>query len=186
IVFFKLSNFFSEEESKQLLKDSVREAYATKGEKVIEMNCQAIDRGLEGLQKIQVPPEWKDAELEKEEPLPDDPAADFIQKIQRPFTKRLGNKIPVSHFVPGGSTPTGTAQYEKRGIALEVPSWNPDKCIQCNICSIVCPHGVIHPFIATKEEKENAPSGMKFKKLEGKKKDHLYYTLQISPMHCTG
>lgn len=185
--FFKLANIIPVEEAMKYLKDSVDESYGLKGDKIVQMNYASIDRGVDALVKIDVPASWGSAVEEaaatvaKDEP-------DFIKNILRPMAAQDGNSLPVSAFVgrEDGSFPVGTSQYEKRGIAVNVPEWYSDKCIQCNQCSFVCPHAAIRPFLLDEEEVKNAPEGFNTVKATGKEFDGLQYKIQVSPLDCTG
>lgn len=162
--FFKLANVIPVNEAVELLKNSVEKTYGKKGEKIVEMNKAAIDTGIDAVHKVNIPSSWKNAEVEptsiKEEP-------DFIKKVQRPMSRHEGDELPVSAFngMEDGTFPLGTTSYEKRGIAVMIPEWQIDKCIQCNQCSYICPHSVIRAYLLNKDEKEKAPSTFETKKL---------------------
>ncbi|MGG7059396.1 pyruvate:ferredoxin (flavodoxin) oxidoreductase [Clostridium tertium] len=187
--FFKLANIIPIEDAVKYLKDAVVTSYGKKGEKVINMNFEAIDKGLESLIKVNTPESWKNAEddmLEEKMSVPK-----FVEEICIPINKLEGGSLPVSTFVDSGVSDgtfmAGTTAFEKRGIAVNVPEWLPDKCIQCNQCSFVCPHAVIRPFLATKKEIENAPDSYKSVKANGVKGDkEFHYTIGITPLDCTG
>ncbi len=183
--FFKLSNILPEEQFIAELKNAVKYSYSKKGDKVIEMNNQAIERGVRGIHKVNVPAEWKNA-TDAENTNVTEP--DFIRNILRPMEAQNGNKLPVSAFVgmEDGTYPSGSTAYEKRGIAVNVPKWIIENCIQCNQCAFVCPHAVIRPFLLTDEEVEKAPSTFVTKKAVGKGLEGLNFKIQISPMDCTG
>lgn len=183
--FFKLANVIPVEQALDLLKTSVEKTYGKKGEKIVNMNKEAIDQGVNALHKVNVPKAWADAKDEniaiKEEP-------DFVKNIQRPMERHEGDELPVSAFngMEDGTFPMGTTSYEKRGIAVTVPQWQIDKCIQCNQCSLVCPHAVIRALLLDDNEKENAPETFNTKKPLGKGLENLHYRIQISPLDCTG
>lgn len=183
--FFNLSKVLPIEEALAHLKDSVVKEYGRKGEKVVKMNHDAIDAGVDAPVKINVPESWKNAtaaeEVHEERPA-------FIDEVVIPMTRQLGNDLPVSAFkdIANGELPMGTSQYEKRGIAAAVPEWQIDNCIQCNRCSLVCPHAVVRPFLVTEEEKVNAPAGFETKKAVGKGLEEYGYRIQVSPLDCTG
>ncbi|AUM87331.1 pyruvate:ferredoxin (flavodoxin) oxidoreductase [Clostridium botulinum] len=183
--FFKLANVIPVNEAVELLKNSVEKTYGKKGEKIVEMNKAAIDTGIDAVHKVNIPSSWKNAEVEptsiKEEP-------DFIKKVQRPMSRHEGDELPVSAFngMEDGTFPLGTTSYEKRGIAVMIPEWQIDKCIQCNQCSYICPHSVIRAYLLNKDEKEKAPSTFETKKAAGKGLEELGYRIQISPLDCTG
>ena len=183
--FFKLTNIIPIEEATKYLKEAVVKAYGNKGENIVNTNYQAIDKGFEAVVKINVPESWKTT---AEEPIPDIDEPDFIKNILRPMNAMKGDFLPVSAFngYEDGTFPNGTSAYEKRGIAVNVPEWIADNCIQCNICSLVCPHAVIRPVLATKEELANAPAGFVTKQAVGKGLEDLQFKIQVSTMDCTG
>ena len=184
-VFFELTKVIPVEQANQYLKEAIQQTYAKKGEDIVRINCMAIDRGQQALHQVLIPEGWNHiAEDEtaiehKEEP-------DYIKNILRPVTALQGNDIPVSAFVgiEEGKIPAGTSQYEKRGIAVKVPCWNPENCVQCNQCSFVCPHAVIRPFLMTEEESKKY--GAKGISANGKGLEGYRYRIQISPLDCTG
>ncbi|MBR5236491.1 MAG: pyruvate:ferredoxin (flavodoxin) oxidoreductase [Clostridia bacterium] len=184
--FFKLANVLPIEEAVPLLKDAINRTYGKKGQKIVDMNCQAVDLALDAIVKIDVPASWKNAA--------DDAVAedanrpDFVKKIADPVNAQKGNKLPVSAFVgiEDGTFEQGTAQYEKRTIAINVPQWIPENCIQCNQCSLVCPHATIRPFLLTDEEAANAPEGFTTLDAVGPQLKGLKFRLQVSPKDCTG
>ncbi|HBN86349.1 MAG TPA: pyruvate:ferredoxin (flavodoxin) oxidoreductase, partial [Clostridiales bacterium] len=184
-VFFKLANVIPVEQAIEYLKESVTQVYGSKGEKVVQMNIQAIDRSLEALHKVAVPSEWENA---KDQPLPEKDEPDFIKTIARPMARHEGDELPVSSFLgmEDGSFPMGTTKYEKRGIAVTIPEWQIDNCIQCNQCSYVCPHAVIRPFILDQGERDKAPETFLTLKGKGKGLDQYQYRIQVSPLDCTG
>ncbi|SCH16885.1 MULTISPECIES: pyruvate:ferredoxin (flavodoxin) oxidoreductase [unclassified Romboutsia] len=184
--FFKLANIIPVEQAVEYLKDSIAKAYGKKGEKVVNMNYEAVERGINSLVKVEVPAEWANANDEKVEKV-EEPY--FIKNILRPITAQQGNKLPVSAFNEGledGTMPHGTAAYEKRGIAVNVPEWILENCIQCNQCSFICPHSCIRPVLVNEEELQNAPESFNAKKAIGKGFEGLQYRIQLSPMDCTG
>ena len=183
--FFNLTKVIDTDDAMKYLKDSIVKAYGHKGEDIVAMNYQAVDMGTSAYEKIDIPEAWLDAKDEdkKELDLPD-----FIKNIVKPMEEQKEDEIPVSAFkdIDNGAWETATTQYEKRGVALNVPEWQIDKCIQCNQCSFVCPHAVIRPFLVTEEEKANAPEGFETKKAIGKGMDGYEFRIQISPLDCTG
>ncbi|MBS7132353.1 pyruvate:ferredoxin (flavodoxin) oxidoreductase [Clostridium paraputrificum] len=187
--FFKVANIIPVEDAIKYLKEAVVNTYSKKGEKIVNMNHAAIDAGLDAIVKIDVPDSWKDAKedgkIEENMNVPD-----FIKNICEPMNKLEGNKLPVSAFVNAdmtdGTFMSGTTAYEKRGIAVNVPEWIPENCIQCNQCSYVCPHATIRPFLINEKEKENAPEGMKIIPANGFKGEAMYYMIGVSPLDCTG
>ncbi|MCY6370446.1 pyruvate:ferredoxin (flavodoxin) oxidoreductase [Clostridium ganghwense] len=183
--FFKLANIIPVEDAVKYLKEAVVTSYGKKGEKVVNMNNAAIDKGIEALVKIEVPESWKNEE-EKVEVERDVPA--FIKNIADVMNRQEGDNLPVSAFngIEDGTFPAGTAAYEKRGIAVNIPEWKLDNCIQCNQCSYVCPHSVIRPFLLTEEEYNNKPADFKAVEAKGIKGEKMYYSMAISALDCTG
>ena len=181
--FFKLADIISLEDAVKYLKEAVEHSYGLKGKDVVDMNNAAIDMGVNAVVKVDVPATWADAA--------DTEAAaksgnDFIDNILVPMNRMEGDKLPVSAFKDheDGTFPSGTAAYEKRGIAINVPEWQMEKCIQCNQCAFVCPHAVIRPVLMTEEEAANAPAGMLSKDAIGAK--GLKFHMAVSPLDCTG
>ncbi len=187
--FFKLANVIPAEDAVKYMKDAATASYGKKGEKVVAMNHAAIDRGMEGMVKIDVPASWANASddaccchgVEGDSEL-----AVYVRDIQNPVNDQKGDSLPVSAFMDyvDGTLPVGSAAYEKRGIAVDVPSWNPDNCIQCNFCSYVCPHAVIRPVIMTAEEAANAPEGTKTADATGM--PGYKFAMTVSALDCTG
>jgi pyruvate-ferredoxin/flavodoxin oxidoreductase len=149
------------------------------------MNNAAVDKGIGALVKVNIPDTWKDAK-DEEMPIKEEP--DFIKRIQRPMARHEGDELPVSAFLgmEDGSHPLGTTAYEKRGIAVMLPEWQMDKCIQCGRCSYVCPHATIRTLLVNEEELKNAPSTFKTKQALGKGLENLHFRVQIAPLDCTG
>jgi pyruvate-ferredoxin/flavodoxin oxidoreductase len=181
--FFKLANVIPLETALAYLKEEVVKSYGKKGQKIVDMNNAAIDKGVEAIVKIEVPASWKNAVDEKVE---GSNVPEFIDKIVVPMNRQEGDKLPVSAFIgmEDGTFPCGTSAYEKRGVAIEVPEWLADKCIQCNQCSYVCPHASIRPVLATDEEVANAPEGFVCKPATGAK--GLNFRMAVSPLDCMG
>ncbi|MFU0823692.1 pyruvate:ferredoxin (flavodoxin) oxidoreductase [Clostridium sp.] len=181
--FFKLSNVIPVEDAVKYLKDAVVTSYGKKGQAVVDMNNAAIDKGIESLVKIEVPASWAQAEEEAAAAVE---VPEFISKIVNPMNRLEGDKLPVSAFIgmEDGTFPHGTAAYEKRGIAITVPEWQMDKCIQCNQCAYVCPHAAIRPILTTEEEAAKAPASFEAKDAIGAK--GLKFTIAVSPLDCTG
>ncbi len=187
--FFKLSKILPEEKAIELMKKAVKDTYGKKGDDIVQMNYTAIDKGAEGVVKVDVPESWKNAEItESKETVTGDrkDAVDFVNNIQSYVNSYKGNSLPVSAFLPyaDGTTPSGTSAFEKRGIATEVPEWIPENCIQCNFCSYVCPHAVIRPAAMTEEELKGAPEGTKSKDMTGM--PGLKFSVVVSALDCTG
>ena len=185
--FFKLANIIPVEDAVKYLKDAVVTSYGKKGQKVVDMNNAAIDKGIESIVEITVPAEWKTAKDEvKEEGRP---RPEFVKKIVDPMNRQEGFELPVSAFdgMEDGTFEQGTAAFEKRGIAINVPEWDKEKCIQCNQCSYVCPHATIRPFLLTEEEAKDAPEGLKLVAARALKTETpMSYTMAVDPLDCTG
>ena len=185
--FFKIANIIPVEDAVKHLKDAVVKSYGKKGEKVVNMNYAAIDKGVESIVKIEVPAHWKDAVEETVAKGKAIPA--FIEKIVNPMNRQEGFGLPVSTFIgmEDGTFEAGTAAYEKRGVAVNVPEWVQENCIQCNQCAYVCPHAVIRPFLLNEDEKANAPEAMKIVAAKAlKTEETTYYSIGITPLDCTG
>ena len=184
--FFKLAEIIPQEEATEYLKASIKKAYGKKGEKVVNMNYEAVEAGMNSLVKINVPENWKTATEESKVETKE--VTDFVKNIMNPMNALEGDKLPVSAFngLEDGTFPAGTAAYEKRGVATDVPEWNMSKCIQCNQCAFVCPHACIRPVLVTDEELAKAPAGFETKKATGKTLAGLNYRIQVSTLDCTG
>ena len=188
--FFKLTGIIPEDQAIDLMKAAAKATYGRKGDDVVQKNWAAIDAGAKQVVEIQVPESWKNAEDEglhmthATEGRQD--VIDFVNNIQAKVNAQEGNSLPVSAFKDyvDGTTPSGAAAYEKRGIAVNIPVWNPENCIQCNRCAYVCPHAVIRPVALTAEEAANAPEGMKTLDLTGMKE--YKFTMSVSALDCTG
>jgi pyruvate-ferredoxin/flavodoxin oxidoreductase len=171
------------------MKEFAYKSYIKKGEKIVELNYQAIDKGAEGLIEVKVDPAWADLpdESDKKDPYV---GTDFVEKIAKPVNAAKGESLPVSVFkgYEDGSFEHGTSEYEKRGIGVMVPKWIEENCIQCNQCAFVCPHAVIRPFLISDEELEKAPAGVKNHVLDAKGKEvkGFKYKIQVSALDCTG
>ncbi|MBQ1947251.1 MAG: pyruvate:ferredoxin (flavodoxin) oxidoreductase [Clostridia bacterium] len=183
--FFKLANVIPFEDAVGYMKDAVVKSFGAKGEKIVSMNHAAIAEGEKNIKKIDVPADWANAvdapKAEVDEP-------EFIKNVLRPCNAQAGDAIPVSTFMNmiDGHMPQGSAAYEKRGIAVDVPSWNAEKCIQCNQCATACPHAAIRPVVLTEEELKNAPAAMKSKKMIGKGFEGYAFSMIITPLDCSG
>ena len=188
--FFKLTGIIPEDKAIELMKAAAKATYGRKGEEVVNKNYAAIDAGAKNVVKVDVPESWLNAEDEGlDYPVATGArkdAVDFVNDIQTKVSAQEGNNLPVSAFADyvDGSTPSGTSAYEKRGIAVNVPQWNPDNCIQCNFCSYVCPHAAIRPVAMTEDEAAKAPADMKMKAMTGfaDKK----FAIVVSALDCTG
>ncbi len=183
--FFKLANVIEVEQAVAYLKEAVEHSYGKKGQKIVDMNNAAIDRGITDLVKVEIPADWAEAKDEAKE---NADIPEFIEEVLIPMNRQEGDDLPVSAFTgrEDGTFPAGTAAYEKRGVAVNVPQWKIENCIQCNQCSFVCPHASIRPFLVDEEQKANAPAGFETLKAVGKGLDGQYYRMQVSPMDCMG
>ena len=184
--FFKLANVLPIEEAVEHMKAAAVKTFSRKGEKIVNMNLAAIDRGLTDTVKINVPAEW--AELPDDVETVDESLPEFVRKVLIPMNRADGDNIPVSTFTQyaDGIMPIGMAKYEKRGVADNVPVWDADKCIGCNRCSLVCPHAAIRPFLFTQEEADAAPEGCVTKKALGKGFENYTYRIQVDVLDCQG
>jgi pyruvate-ferredoxin/flavodoxin oxidoreductase len=183
--FFKLANVIPVEDAVEYLKNSIEKTYGKKGDKIVEMNKQAVDMGIHGLTKVEVPEDWSDAK-DMDAPVKEEP--EFVKNIQRPMARMEGDELPVSAFIgmEDGTFPLGTTAYEKRGIAVLVPMWDIEKCIQCNQCSLICPHATVRPFLLGEEEVKNKPETFHTKKAMGKGLENYQYRIQVAPLDCVG
>ncbi len=182
-VFFKLANVIDYDKAIVLLKDSIQQTYSSKGDAVVQMNLQAVDMVASALTQIDYPASWKDAQ---DTPVVETGIPKFIVDISRPILALEGDKLPVSLFPPDGVMPVGTTAYEKQAVAINIPEWNVDNCIQCTQCSFVCPHAAIRPVLATDEELKNAPSSFVTKKAVGPQLQGLNYRIQNYAEDCMG
>ena len=194
-VFFKLAGVIPVDEAITRLKEAIVKAYGKKGEKVVQMNNAGVDAALDNLVEVNVPESWASASRSSkdgEQQIPE-----WVIKVMRPMELQEGDVLPVSAFAadldgkydwtgPDGTFPVATTQYEKRGVAISVPKWNPDNCIQCNFCSFVCPHAAIRPVLATDDELANAPAGFATVPAKGKGLDGFRFRIQVSVLDCTG
>ncbi|MBU0734722.1 MAG: pyruvate:ferredoxin (flavodoxin) oxidoreductase [Proteobacteria bacterium] len=181
--FFQIANVIPPDQAFGYVKDAIKETYGKKGENVVQMNMDAVDKAVGALQKIKVPKAWAkaghEAYIGKDEP-------EFVTNVMRPMLAQQGDKLPVSAMPPDGIFPTATTRYEKRGIAIYTPEWQPENCIQCNQCAFVCPHAVIRPVLARKEDLENAPEGFTTVEAKGKELKGMRFRIQGNPLDCTG
>ncbi|NFI94392.1 pyruvate:ferredoxin (flavodoxin) oxidoreductase [Clostridium botulinum] len=185
--FFKLANIIPVEDAVKYLKDSVVTSYGKKGEKVVNMNNAAIDKGVESIVEIKLPEAWKTVKDEEVAPLKN--ASEFVKNIVVPMNRQEGDSLPVSAFVgmEDGTFEAGTAAFEKRGIAVNVPVWDAEKCIQCNQCSLVCPHASIRPILLNEAEKNAAPADATIVDAKAlKSEEKLFYTMGVAPLDCSG
>jgi pyruvate-ferredoxin/flavodoxin oxidoreductase len=182
--FFKLSKVLPVDDAIKYLKEEVEKSYGHKGQSIVDMNNAAIDKGVQMINKIEVPENWIDAEVETTEYPADMP--DFVKNVMKKIARQEGNELPVSTFNgrEDGSFPDSITKWEKRGIAIDVPIWNNDKCIQCNQCSYVCSHAVIRPILVDELEAKNAPDC--YEMMDAKGYEGMKYHLALSGMDCTG
>ncbi len=184
--FFKITGIIPYEEAVGYMKKAIVKSYGKKGEHIVNMNYAAVDRGGE-YTKVEIPAEWKEITAKFENPNKDRLAPAFVKEIADVVNAQAGDTLPVSVFneYVDGTIPAGTSAYEKRGVAVNVPEWQADKCIQCNSCAFVCPHAAIRPFLLTDEEAANAPEGLKLQ--DGKATFKAYkFALSVSVLDCTG
>ncbi len=185
--FFKIANVIPFEKAVEEMKKAIQKSYGKKGEDIVNMNYAAVDAGGSAVEKVEVPAEWAAIEVKAAEAAVDSSRPAFVQKIVDPINALKGDLLPVSAFLgrEDGTWDNGTAAYEKRGIAVNVPEWQVDNCIQCNQCAYVCPHAAIRPFLATEEEAAAAPEGTTFKQGLGETKAYKF-RIQVSPLDCVG
>ncbi len=185
--FFKIADIIPFEQAVAEMKHAAEKSYGKKGDKVLKMNYDAIDRGSD-YEKIDIPCEWKNITVAKFRPASYDRLApDWVRNVADVVNAQAGNDLPVSAFLnlEDGTIPAGTSAYEKRGIATHIPEWKSENCIQCNQCAYVCPHAAIRPFLMTEEEQAKAPAGIKKIKGNGPFKEYSF-TIQVTTMDCTG
>ena len=183
--FFKLANIIPYEEAAGYMKQMIKKAYGKKGDDVVNMNYACVDNAIAGLVEVTVPESWANATTGAKAVEVD--GDEYFKNVVNPILRQEGDKLPVSAFAPDGTVPTATTKYEKRGIAPTVPVWIPDNCIQCNQCSLVCPHACLRPVLSTAEQDANAPASYVTKPAIAQLKDTGYnYRIQLSPLDCTG
>ncbi|MBK8807483.1 MAG: pyruvate:ferredoxin (flavodoxin) oxidoreductase [Bacteroidales bacterium] len=193
--FFKLANVIPYEDAVKFMKSAVKKTYGKKGDDIVEMNIKAIDKGADNLEEVVVDKAWSALSSKSDFTIyqgitdkTDKELAAFVKNIAGVMNLQEGDKLPVSAFkeYADGTIPNGTAAFEKRGIAVNIPEWQPEFCIQCNQCAYVCPHAVIRPFLISEKELAGAPKGLKTLKPVGKGFEGLEYKIQVSPLDCTG
>lgn len=186
--FFKIADIIPADRAKELMKAAAKKSYMKKGQAIVDMNYAAIDRGMEDLKKVEIPADWANAVDNSVADKAEGNGAlvEYVNEILKPVNAYKGNKLPVSTFMDhvDGTAPNGSAAYEKRGIAVDVPEWNPENCIQCNRCAIVCPHAVIRPVAMTADELAKAPEGTKSLPMMGLK--DFNFVMTVSTLDCTG
>ncbi|OGP58739.1 MAG: pyruvate:ferredoxin (flavodoxin) oxidoreductase [Deltaproteobacteria bacterium RBG_13_49_15] len=181
--FFKLAGVITVKDAVEYLKTDIVKMFGMKGDAVVKMNQAAVDKTLDNLVEIKYPQHWT-AAGEIGTPSSDEP--EFVKQVIRPMLAQQGDRLPVSAFSPDGIFPVGTTQYEKRGVAIMIPEWIPENCIQCNQCAMVCPHAAIRPYLLTDQESETAPDGFGAIKATGKELKGHRFRVQVSPLDCMG
>ncbi|MDL2316734.1 pyruvate:ferredoxin (flavodoxin) oxidoreductase [Desulfovibrio sp. OttesenSCG-928-A18] len=194
--FFKLSKVLPFEQAVALLKDSIKKTYGSKGDKIVNMNIAAVDKAVDALTAVKYPASWAEAVDEAagcrdgvHSPGCDccaDSDPEYISDVVRPILAQKGDSLPVSAFSANGIWPLGTSAYEKRGVAIMVPHWIPENCIQCNQCSFVCPHASIRPYLVSNEELAGAPASFATVEAKGKEVKGLRYRMQVYSQDCLG
>ena len=184
--FFKLANIIPYEQAADYMKQMIKKAYGKKGDDVVNMNYACVDNAIAGLVEVKVPAEWANAKTGAV--AADVGGSEYFKKVVDPILRQEGDKLPVSAFAPDGSVPSGTTKYEKRGVAPNVPSWIPENCIQCNQCSLVCPHACLRPVLTDDKQAAKAPKtyvAVAPKNPQLKAAGYTY-RMQLSPLDCTG
>jgi pyruvate-ferredoxin/flavodoxin oxidoreductase len=181
--FFKLANVIPVDQAVAYLKDQIKKMFGMKGDKIVNMNCDAVDMTLDKLVEIKYPASWGEAQgaAAAAENVPD-----FVKNVMQPALAQQGDKLPVSAFTPDGIFPVATTQYEKRGVAIMVPEWVMDNCIQCNQCAMVCPHAAIRPHLLDASDVAQAPEGFAAKKAVGKELKDYQFRVQVNVLDCMG
>ncbi|MCP4648512.1 MAG: pyruvate:ferredoxin (flavodoxin) oxidoreductase [PVC group bacterium] len=182
--FFKISNIIPTDDAVKAIKDAIKKTYGKKGDKIVEMNNKAVDVGLNAMEEVKVPAEAT-SKITIPDIVPND-APEFVKNVTSQIISCRGDDLPVSAFPVDGTWPTATSKFEKRNIAVQIPEWIPDLCIQCGQCSFVCPHGVIRMKIYDSDLVKSAPEKFKSSKATGKGLDNKSFTLQVAPEDCTG
>jgi pyruvate-ferredoxin/flavodoxin oxidoreductase len=183
--FFKLAEVIPVDDAIKFIKEAIKKTYGKKGDKIVNMNIAAVDKSIEALEEIKYSDGWATvttgAAIESDENVPD-----FVKNVMKPMIRQEGDKLPVSAFATDGVFPVGTTQYEKRGVAISIPVWDPETCIQCNQCAFVCPHAAIRPYLVKSDAKNSVPAGFKTKAAIGKELSGYDFRIQVSPLDCTG
>lgn len=183
--FFQITNIIPIDNATNYMKEAIKNTYERKGQNILDMNYKAVDAGVAGVKKVNVPSSWANV-IEEDAQTANVP--DFVKKINMPIDALKGDLLPVSTFrgIEDGTFENGTSQYEKRAIAVNVPHWIKENCIQCNQCSYVCPHATIRPFLSTEEERKDATTNFEFKKAIGKGLENYGFTIAVNQLDCTG
>ncbi|MDL2324110.1 pyruvate:ferredoxin (flavodoxin) oxidoreductase [Ruminococcaceae bacterium OttesenSCG-928-A16] len=188
--FFKLANIMSTEDAVKFMKDAAYKSYSSKGEAIVNANYAAIDAGVDALVKVDIPASWKTAagEVAKEKIEGPEKLVKMVTEIMEPVNLNDGDSLPVSAFVnhADGTFEQGASAFEKRGVAVDVPEWDPTKCIQCNQCSYVCPHATIRPFVLDEKDMASAPKTIETAQMKGKDMDAYQFVQAVSPLDCMG
>jgi pyruvate-ferredoxin/flavodoxin oxidoreductase len=186
--FFKLSGVLPFEQAIELLKNEIKAVYGSKGDEIVNMNLEAVDKTLKNIKAIKYPASWKNAGGKNKKIEKNDKEPEFVSEVMRPILAQKGDELPVSAFAPDGIFPVATSQFEKRGVAINVPEWNAENCIQCNQCSFVCPHAAITPVLLDEEDLKYAPENFITKDAIGKevKDQNFSYRMQINTLDCLG
>ena len=188
--FFALAGVLPREDAIKYMKQAAEKSFAKKGQAIVEMNWKAIDAGFDAYHKVEVPASWADAKdpADDHQMVGNPATVDMVKNLLNPIGKMDGDSLPVSAFEKyvDGQFEQGASAYEKRGVAVTVPEWNADKCIQCNQCAYVCPHATIRPFALTADEAAKAPAALKTKKMNGKGCEDYLFTMAVSPLDCMG
>ncbi len=182
--FFKIADIIPVEKAFEYIKYAIKKTYGKKGDKVVNMNIAAVDRAAEALEEIKYPASWATATTGAV--IPEEDVPEYVKNVIKPILRQEGDKLPVSALSPDGTVPVGTTKFEKRGIAIKVPVWNPETCIQCNQCSFVCPHAAIQPYLIKSDAMGKAPAGFKTKAATGKEFAGYEFRMQVSPLDCAG
>jgi pyruvate-ferredoxin/flavodoxin oxidoreductase len=181
--FFKLANVIPVDDAIGYLKDQIQYMFGKKGENIVKMNCDAVDMTLENLEAIDYPAAWAEA---VSGPRAEEDVPEFVSDVMRPMLAAKGDSLPVSAFAPDGLFPVDTTKYEKRGVAIMVPEWVPENCIQCNQCAMVCPHAAIRPVLLTDDEKAAAPEAFTTIDAKGKELKGYHFRMQVNTLDCLG
>ncbi|MCD6424036.1 MAG: pyruvate:ferredoxin (flavodoxin) oxidoreductase, partial [Anaerolineales bacterium] len=182
--FFAISGVLPRDEAIAAIKEAIEKTYGKKGNEIVQKNFNAVDQSLANLHKVEVPKK-ADSSIHMRPSVPDE-APDFVKNVLGEMLAGYGDNLPVSVFPDDGTYPTGTTKWEKRNVTLEIPSWNPDTCIQCNKCSIVCPHAAIRPKVYEPALLDTAPETFKSVDAKGREFEGLSYSIQVAPEDCTG
>ncbi|HHH85101.1 MAG TPA: pyruvate:ferredoxin (flavodoxin) oxidoreductase, partial [Firmicutes bacterium] len=191
-VFFKLAKVIPFENAVKYLKSAIKKSYGKKGNNIVEMNYNAVDKAVEALVKVNYTKKWIESEdsemahVTVTDSFTSEEEVDFVENVMKPMLAQKGDDLPVSSFTPDGTFPTATTRFEKRGVAIKLPRWIAEKCIQCNQCSFVCPHAAIRPVLLTDEEMKGAPESFDTVKPKMPALNEYNYRIQLYPMDCTG